>query len=202
MRRFLTLLSLTVIAVSTAVLAVGNGGPSHSRQVPPAANLRPTVHRPVPADVQRSWLVPPAGWHPPRADQWTAARNLARAAALIEAEKPVQALALIHVSALASTPLSRLRSLSQGAGRARPETRRGGPTDLRRAAQIAGPAGFLYKAASLRLADAAESRRDFTAAMAICEELLTLKPAAPEDLLLRLARAASNAGNRARALAA
>ena len=38
--------------------------------------------------------------------------------------------------------------------------------------------------------------------MATYEELLALKPAAPEDLLLRLARAASNAGNRARALTA
>jgi soluble lytic murein transglycosylase len=145
--------------------------------------------------------VPPAGWLPGRSDLVSAARALAHAAMLIGAEKPAQALPLIRASALGSTPLAGYAAYLKGLaelGLDRDDAARETFTAIR----ASGPAGFLYEAASLQLAEIRVTQRDYAAAAAIYGELLTQKPAAPDDVLLRLARAASSAGNRTRALAA
>jgi soluble lytic murein transglycosylase len=68
------------------------------------------------------------------------------------------------------------------------------------ALRAAQPAGFLAEAATLQLAEICTTRRDYAAAVSLYDEALALKLAAPDDVLLRLARAASNAGDRTRAL--
>ena len=174
------------------------------RQAPGSAvrpALAPTEHQPLPAELQHYWLVPPAGWPSARSDVMSAARALANAAMLIGAEKPAQALPFIRVSALGSTPLAGYATYLKGLaelGLDRSDAARETLAGLR----SARPAGFLYEAASLQLAEISVTQRDYAAAAAIYDELLTQKPAAPDDVLLRLARAASSAGNGTRALAA
>ena len=174
------------------------------RQAPGSAvrpALVPTEHQPLPTALSHYWLVPPAGWLPGRSDVMSAARALAHAAMLIGAETPAQALPLIRASALGSTPLAGYAAYLRGLaelGLDRGDAARETLAGLR----TARPAGFLYEAASLQLAEIRVSQRDYAAAAAIYDELLTQKPAAPDDVLLRLARAASSAGNRTRALAA
>jgi soluble lytic murein transglycosylase len=163
--------------------------------------LAPTEHQPIPTGLQHYWLVPPAGWLPGRSDVMSAARALAHAAMLIGTEKPAQALPFIRASALGSTPLAGYAAYLRGLaelGLGRDAAAREALAGLR----AARPAGFLYEAASLQLAEISVTQRDYAAAVAIYDELLTQNPAAPDDLLLRLARAASSAGNRTRALAA
>jgi soluble lytic murein transglycosylase len=163
--------------------------------------LAPTEHPPIPTELQHYWLVPPAGWLPGRSDVMPAARALAHAAMLIGTENPAQALPFIRVSALGSTPLAGYAAYLRGLaelGLGRDAAAREALTGLR----AARPAGFLYEAASLQLAEISVTQRDYAAAATIYDELLAQQPAAPDDVLLRLARAASSAGNRARALAA
>ena len=163
--------------------------------------LAPTEHQPIPTELQHYWLVPPAGWLPGRSDVVSAGRALAHAAMLIGTENPAQALPFIRVSALGSTPLAGYAAYLRGLaelGLGRDAAAREALTGLR----AARPAGFLYEAASLQLAEISVTQRDYAAAVAIYDELLAQQPAAPDDVLLRLARAASSAGNRARALAA
>ncbi len=50
------------------------------------------------------------------------------------------------------------------------------------------------------MAEISTTRRDYAAAVALYDEALALKPASPDDVLLRLARAAASAGDRARSL--
>ena len=174
------------------------------RQAPGSAVrpvLVPTEHQPVPTDLQDYWLVPPAGWLLGRSDLVSAARALAHAAMLIGAEKPAQALPFIRSSALGSTPLAGYAAYLKGVAELeldRDDAARETFTGLR----AARPAGFLYEAASLQLAEISVTQRDYAAAVAVYDELLAQKPAAPDDVLLRLARAASSAGIRTRALAA
>ncbi|MCX6552876.1 MAG: tetratricopeptide repeat protein, partial [Acidobacteria bacterium] len=201
MKSFLTALVLSIVASATAVSSIATTvvPTARSRQTP--AELRPTEHPPLPAGVDRYWLVPAAGWLPAKAEVAAAARDLARAATLIGGEKPAQALSLIRVSALAGTPLANyaryLTGLAQ-LGLERFDQARQTFASLR----TERPAGFLLEAASLRQADAAEAQRDFAGAAAIYDEVLAQKPSAPDDVLLRLARAAGNAGNRTRSAAA
>jgi soluble lytic murein transglycosylase len=162
-----------------------------------ASDLKPTLHPSLPADLDHYWLVPPAGWKAPVAE--AAARDLSKAVSLLDANKPAQALVLIRPAELESTPLGGyaryLTALAQ-LGLERFDAARQTLTALR----ASRPSGFLYEAASLRLADLAESQRDWAGAAAICEDLLAQKPASPVDVMMRLARTSSAAGNRKRAV--
>ncbi|MGE5199722.1 MAG: transglycosylase SLT domain-containing protein [Rhodospirillaceae bacterium] len=146
-------------------------------------------------------MVPPPGWTGGRASVVSAARALAQAARLIDEERYTQALAYIRPSALAGTPLAGYAAYLTGLAQLELERF----DDARRsltALRAAAPAGFLTEAATLQLAEISTTQRDYAGAMALYEEALALKPEAPDDVLLRLARAASNAGDRARALEA
>lgn len=120
---------------------------------------------------------------------------------LIGAEKPVQALPFIRSSALGATPMAGYATYLSGLAELGLERY----DDARRtfaALRAAKPAGFLSEAASLQLAEISHTLGDYAMAATLYEELLAQKPASPDDLLLRLARAASSAGDRPRALAA
>ena len=163
--------------------------------------LAPTEHQPIPTALERYWLVPPAGWLPGRSDVMSAARALAHAAMLLGAEQPAAALPFIRASALASTPLAGYAAYLKGLAELeldRVDAARQTFAGLR----ASRPAGFLYEAASLQLAEVSVTQRDYAAAVAIYDELLAQQPAAPDDVLLRLARAASSAGIGTRAQAA
>lgn len=160
--------------------------------------LRPTAHTALPAQLDRYWLVPPDGWRPGRAEIISATRDLAQAGDLIGLEKAAKALTIIRVATLKPTPLFHYALYRKGLAELALER-------FEQARQTFGglralaPAGYLSEGAALREAQAAEALKDFGAAVAIYDVLLTSKPAAPETVLMRMARAAQSAGDEARA---
>ena len=180
-------------------------GPGQQPAAPPpqerASVPRPTEHPPLPPTLGEYWLVPVPGFPAARADAVSAARALARAATLIDEEQYAQALSFIRNKALASTPLAGYAAYLTGVAEfelERLDAARRTFTALR----AANPPGYLAEAATLQLAEICTTQRDYAAAVALYDEALGLTPAAADDVLLRLARAASSAGDRARALEA
>jgi soluble lytic murein transglycosylase len=160
--------------------------------------LRPTVHAALPAQPDRYWLVPPEGWRPGRAEIVAATAELAQAGDLIGVDKAEKALTLIRVAALTPTPLHHYALYTKGLAELALER-------FDRARQTFGglralsPAGYLSEASALKEAEAAEALKDFGAAVALYDAVLTRKPAAPDTILMRTARAAQSAGDQARA---
>jgi len=145
------------------------------------------------------WLVPAPGWPAARADAVSAARALAQAARLIDEEKYTQALAFIRPAALASTPLAGYATYLTGLAQLELERLEAAGRTFQ-ALRASSPAGYLAEAATLQLAEISTTQRDYAAAVALYDEALALKPASPDDVLLRLARAAASASDRARSL--
>jgi len=163
--------------------------------------LRPTAHPPLPAQLDRYWLVPPTGWRPGRAEVITASRDLAQASDLIDLEKATKALASIRVAVLKPTPLYHYALYKKGLAELvleRFEQARQTFEGLRALA----PVGFLSESAALKEAEAAERLNDFGAAVALYDGVIGRKPAAPDVVLMRMARAAQSAGDEARAIRA
>ncbi|MFO7694178.1 MAG: transglycosylase SLT domain-containing protein [Vicinamibacterales bacterium] len=145
------------------------------------------------------WLVPAQGWPAASAEVVSAARALAQAARLIDEEKYTQALSFIRPAALGSTPLAGYAAYLTGLAQLELE-RLDAAGRTFQALRSTSPAGYLAEAASLQLAEIRTTQRDYAAAVALYDEALALNAAAPDDVLLRLARAAASAGDRARAL--
>ena len=188
------------LAVLVVLAALAAPAPSAGQApVPASARPRATEHPPLPASLAEYWLVPPRGWSGGRADVVSAARALAQAASLIDEERYAQALAYIRPSPLATTPLAGYAAYLTGLAQLELERFEEAQRTFS-ALRTSRPAGFLAEAATLQLAEISTTLRDYPAAVALYDEVLALKPAAPDDVLLRLARAASSAGDRARAL--
>ena len=120
---------------------------------------------------------------------------------LIGADKPAEALPYIRASALSSTPLAGYAAYLTGLaelGLERYESARKTLAALR----SSQPPGFLSEAVRLELAEASAALGDHASAAALYDEVLAGTPAARDDVLLRLARSASRAGDAARALGA
>jgi soluble lytic murein transglycosylase len=189
------------LAARLAVLVVlAAPAPSAGQDpVPASARPRPTEHPPLPSSPAGYWLVPPRGWSGGRADVVSAARALAQAARLIDEERYAQALTYIRPSPLAATPLAGYAAYLTGLAQLELE-RFDEAQRTFTALRASRPAGFLAEAATLQLAEISTTLRDYAAAVELYDEALAMKPASPDDVLLRLARAASSAGDRARAL--
>ena len=184
-------------AVATSVpIAGARGAAQDSATV--LLELRPTVHTALPAQLDRYWLVPPDGWRPGRAEIISAARDLAQAGDLIGLEKAARALSIIRVATLKPTPLFHYAMYKKGLAELALER-------FEQARQTFGglralaPAGYLSEGAALKEAEAAEALKEFGAAVAIYDVVLTRTPAAPDAVLMRMARAAQSAGDEARA---
>ena len=190
-----------LILIAVALAWVGTAArtpetPLAGQAGPP--DLRPTAHRAVPANLDEFWIVPSAGWRPARTEEWNAARDLAKASDLIAGGKHVQALSLIRPSPLGTTPLAAYATYLAGVAQAGLDRRAAARTTLT-GLRASGPSGALSESVNLRLAELAEADRDFAAAVTIYDTLLAGKPSSPEDLLLRLMRAARGAGDGGRA---
>ena len=197
---------VTIAALAAMAVSAQSGGPSPSRaRQDPAQTAplqpRPTEHPPIPSSLDDYWMVPSPGWTGGRADVVSAARALAQAARLIDEEKYLQALTYIRPSALAGTPLAGYATYLTGLAQLELERFDAARRTLT-ALRAARPVGFLEEAATLQLAEISTTQRDYASAVALYDELLALKPEAPDEILLRLARTASSAGDRARALEA
>jgi len=115
--------------------------------------------------------------------------------------KLAEALPLVSAKALQSTLLADYATYYEGlvlVGLERiPEARK-----LFASVRSRAPEGYLAEAAALREAEAADASGDAAHAIGIYEKLTAQKTSQPDDVWLRLAKAAETAGNRQRAAAA
>jgi len=177
-----------VVLLGAGVRAFAQGG-----TVEPSATdalaLAPTNHPRVPSDLSQLWMVPDQHVSP------TAAQN-----AFASAVK-------LHVDANYPRALSLLAQPSQHTGvlgryaeyyQALTELRLGNADRARtmlQTLQSEKPAGYLLEASALREAECDEALGDQSAAVAIYERLSKAPSPAPDDILMRLGRAAKAAGD-------
>ena len=186
-------------AVAVAVaLVFGARGPVRGQAPPDAASpqLQPTIHAPVPENVDDYWFAP-------RPADVGAARNAALADAAIAygAGNYTGALSAARLAVAVRGPLEPYAQLYVGLA----ELRQAHPAEAAKALDAVlarKPEGYLAVAATIGKAEAAELRGDHAAAADLYETLSTQKSVAPEDVLTRLARASLAAGDRKRAAGA
>ncbi len=163
--------------------------PSHAA---PLGTLTPAVPGPY-----RLWLVP-ARTSSPTTSPSLATAGFAKGVKLFGEARYGDALPLVSAPALADTPLADYATFYSGLIRLR-------LNDAARARELLEtirarrPVGFLAEAALLAQADAAETSGDHSGAVLLYAEASDRPVAAPEDVLLRLARSAQAAGDTERA---
>jgi len=184
------LLALTLASLMAAVYAPRAQQPAPASE-PPA--LRPTNHPRLPADVSQLWLVPANGQN----------RARTRSAALIEFADAVKlevdanyakALPIFSQPALRQSALGDYAIYYTGFA----ELRLGRAADAKRTFQMLqsrAPVGYLAEAAALREAECDEALGDLGGAIEIYERLARTKTTAPDDVLMRLGRAARASGD-------
>jgi peptidoglycan lytic transglycosylase len=185
------------VLIVTLWMVGGLSGPHAQQQASSVlVSLAPTNHPFVPAELSQLWLVPrPGGARTP------ALEDLSSAVKLEVDNNFAKALPLLSKPALGLGPLGRYAEYYKGVA----EFRLGRVEEARRTFQAlrAGePVGFLAEAAALREAECAESLGDYAAAVKIYARLADTKTTAPDDVLMRLGRAATAAGDREKALQA
>jgi soluble lytic murein transglycosylase len=183
-------------AAGTALLlALVSNPPAAAGQAaadPP--QLQPTIHAAIPENLDDYWFAPRP------AERAAAARNatLADAAAAYAAGNYGAAETAARQALAAGGPLETYAQLYIGLSDLRQS--HGPDADKSFDAVLARkPGGYLYVAAMIGKAEAAELRADRAAAADLYEKLSEHKSVAPEEVLLRLGRAALAAGDRKRA---
>src|SRR5437899_1888139 len=160
------------------------------------AALRPTAHPRLPADASQLWLAPDpmAGPQSPSA----LARGRTHSAALVQFAEAVKleveanyarALPMLTQPALREGPLGDYAIYYTGLA----ELRLGRPADAKRifqTLQSRAPVGYLTEATPLREAECNEAMGDQAGAADIYDRLSRTKTTAPDDVLMRLGRAA------------
>ena len=130
----------------------------------------------------------------------TAALNAFISGVKLEDEgSSAKALPILSQPLLRQNPLSKYVQYYKGLA----ELSLGRTADARRTFQALtadAPVGYLNEAASLREAESSEGLGDQVAALAIYERLSQTKTTAPDDVLMRMARAAEAAGDPEKAL--
>jgi soluble lytic murein transglycosylase len=180
---------LFALTLSGALLLSATAPGAQSPAAAAETALKPTSHPRLPADLSQFWLVPAKTTLP------TIAMNDLAAAVKLEVDGNfARALPTLTQPAVQQGTLGRYAQYYQGFA----ELRLGRPADARRTFQAlasTNPIGFLFEAVALREAEAAEALGDQAAALAIYERLAKTKTTAPDDVLLRLGKAARAAGN-------
>ena len=169
-----------------------------------ATRLTPTDHPQLPGRPSLFWLVPERP-----AARATAARGaddtplsrFARGVTLFNEGNYAAALPLLSAPDLAVTPVDAYAGYYTGFAQLRLE-RFGEAKETFEALKDRKPIGYLAEAIELRRADLATAKNDAAAALRVLEPLAREKTSAPEDVLMRLARAADAAGDTTRALGA
>jgi len=186
--------------LALGLVALGSVGPSAEQSGNPPSSaevvLLPTNHPPVPADVSQLWMAPA------KARPLSVALNQFRTAVKLEVDGNfAKALPVLSQALLRDGPLSNYVTYYKGFA----ELRLGRAEDARRTFQslaARSPVGFLVEAAALREAEADEALGDSRAALAIYEPLSNAKNTAPDDVLMRMGKAALAAGDAEKALTA
>jgi soluble lytic murein transglycosylase len=186
-----TMIAFAVVVVVSGFRLVPPEGES-SGSVPVASALRPTEHPPFPTALDEAWMVPPAGAPVPDGVRAFAAGvqrfnegNHART--LIEMGTGLSSTGLSDYATY-YTALAYLRLSRPAEARAVLDAMRSRPL-----------VGYLAEAVPLAAADAASAAGDPRAALRLYEELAGPKATLSAEVLDRLARAAMQVGDRARA---
>lgn len=160
-----------------------------------AVQLRPTVHPPVPADLQALWLAPARD-----ASLTPAQANFVKGVRLLDEDgNAAAALPLLSHGSLASTSLADYARFYTG--RALLNLQRYADAEAAFAAVATRDIeGHLPEDAALGRAQAREAQLDFAGAVAIYEGLVSRKLASPHVALARLAAAAEQAGDVGKAI--
>ncbi len=187
----LELKRIGLFGLACVLIGAGAMRAPHAQQPPPAgrvASLAPTNHPRLPADPSQLWLAPDKG----RAT--TALTEFAAAVKLGVNGDHAAALAIFAQPSWQQTPLGDYATYYVGFA----ELRLGRQADARRtfqALQARQPKGYLAEAAPLAEAEADEALGGASAASAIYERLSKIKTTAPDEVLMRLGRAAKAAGD-------
>lgn len=170
-------------------------GPSAVHVSPLAPGLVPTVHPAVPARLEAMWYVPDKGAQP-----GAAVARVARGVQMLdEGGSAADALALVNQPSVFKSEVGDYARYYTGIALQRLD--RLDEADAAFAAVAARPLDAqLPESALYRQAEIRESRQDFAGAVAIYDRLLARKPAAPQLALVRMAAAAAQAGEPARAI--
>jgi soluble lytic murein transglycosylase len=183
-----------------ALLLVGitllsNAGHPRAQEATPArAPLVPTDHPRVPQDLSQVWLAPDGQ----RRSRTATQNDFAAAVKLEVMGNFAKALPVLSQAAIRQGSLGDYAEYYKGFA----ELRLGRPDEARRtfrAVQARGPVGYLTEAAALREAECDEALSDYAAAVAIYERLASTKTTMPDDVLMRLGRAAKAAGDKEKA---
>lgn len=184
-------------AVSAAQLVVPVPPPPRAIASAPAARLAPTAHPPVPTDLSSMWLVP---------EQSTklgpALSNFVRGVALLEDDnKPAAALPLLNDKALATTAVADYARYYTAIALSRLDRNDEARTILGGLA-ARNIDGHLPEDAAFKLGEVLEAQKDYKAAVAVYETLVTKRLAQPQLAWLRLGLAADQAGQPMRSVEA
>ena len=204
------LLKTPFIAVAAACILTleGHGAPAEDQQldVPRRASaiglrLAPTEHPPLPGHPSHFWLVPESSASPTSAARAgeTPLTRLARGVKLFGEGDYAAALPLVSAPALGTTLLSDYARYYTGLVQLRLEKLDEAERTFA-ALSDAKLKGALLQAVPLRRAEVALARKDPKAALAVLEPLAREKTTAPEAVLMQMARAAQEAGDREAAL--
>ena len=173
--------------------------PPHAQQTAASLEreivLKPTNHPRVPPDLSQLWFAPSASDKARSA----AANDLATAIKLEVDGEFAKALPILSQPALRQGTLGPYAVYYQGFA----QLRLGRPADARLTFQsLRGmePPGYLAEAASLREAECDEALGDMQAAVRVYERLVAMKTVTPDDIMIRLGRAARAAGNTDKAI--
>jgi soluble lytic murein transglycosylase len=184
MKRF-TFLALAVVAALTSAPRAQQAAPTEAVDVA----LKPTAHPRLPADSSLLWMVPVR----------KAAPNDFSTAVKLEVDGDfAKALPIFSTPSVQQGPLAHYAEYYKGLA----ELRLARAADARRTFQTLAeqkPAGYLVEAAALREAESAEALGEYPAALEIYERLAKARTTAPDDVLVRLAKAAKAAGDRDKA---
>ena len=166
-----------------------------------APRLVPTAHRPLPAHPSLYWLVPDDTARAAASRENTPIGKFARGARLIADGQFTAGLPLVRGADVKATPLAAYAQYYEGLalvglGRLDEAQETLASLDKR------DPAGYLEEAVPMQLAEIATAKRDTKEALDQLEDLSDEKLSAPEEVFLRLGRAAEGDGNRDKALTA
>ena len=192
-RSFLLVLALGVVATGDVALRAQAKGE--------APTLVPTAHRPLPSHPSLYWLVPDNAARTAASRDTSPTGKFARGARLIADGQYTAGLPLVRGADVQATPLGAYAQYYTGlalVGLGRLDEAQETLTALDKR----DPAGYLEEAVPMQLAEIATAKSDTKEALDQLEDLSDEKLSAPEEVFLRLGRAAEAGGNREKALTA
>ena len=188
------------------MIAVGHGADDRQLDVPRRASvlgsrLTPIEHPPLPGHPSHFWLVPESAVSPTSAVRGaeSALARFARGVKLFGEGDFAGALPLVSIPALATTPLADYARYYTGLTQLRLEKLDEAERTFATLSD-AKPKGFLGEAVALRRAEVALARKDPQRALAALEPLAREKTTTPGAVLMQIARAAQDAGDRDKAV--